>query len=123
MSEESTSSRVDDGVPADRHLAEPVSRAQLYEMVWQEPMMRVAARYGVSSSYLARVCTELRIPRPARGYWAQLVVNKAPSKAPLPAVSPGELGSWRPGSHIGTTQRIVRKRAASASRSAPLVPS
>ena len=32
-----------------------VSREKLYEEVWAEPMLKVGARYGVSSSFLARV--------------------------------------------------------------------
>ena len=31
-------------------------------------MTKVAARYGVSSSFLAWVCERLNVPRPARGY-------------------------------------------------------
>ena len=45
-----------------------ISRKALYEMVWSEPMLKVAARFGVSSSYMARVCTVLNVPRPERGY-------------------------------------------------------
>lgn len=56
----------------------PVSREALYEMVWSEPMLRVAARFGVSSSYMARVCTLLNVPRPESSYWAKLAVGKAP---------------------------------------------
>lgn len=36
-----------------------VTREQLYAEVWAEPMTRVAARYGVSANYLARVCCHL----------------------------------------------------------------
>lgn len=45
-----------------------VTRETLYEEVWAEPMTKVAARYGVSSSFLARVCERLNVPRPSRGY-------------------------------------------------------
>ena len=41
----------------------PVSREALYEMVWSEPMLRVAVGFGGSSSYMARVCTLLNVPR------------------------------------------------------------
>ena len=47
----------------------PVTREALYEEVWSEPMTTVAARYGVSGSLLARVCSRLNVPRPPRGYW------------------------------------------------------
>lgn len=42
--------------------AEPISREELYGLVWEKPMLRVAEELGVSSSYMARVCTELRVP-------------------------------------------------------------
>ena len=37
-----------------------LTREALYELVWSEPMLKVAAQFGVSSSYMARVCTLLR---------------------------------------------------------------
>jgi hypothetical protein len=40
-----------------------VSREDLYKEVWAEPMTRVAARHEVSSSFLARVCQRLNVPR------------------------------------------------------------
>ena len=36
-----------------------ISREQLYEEVWAEPMTTVALKYKVSSSFLARICTRL----------------------------------------------------------------
>ena len=36
-----------------------LTREALYELVWSEPMLKVAARFGVSSIYMARVCTLL----------------------------------------------------------------
>jgi hypothetical protein len=44
------------------------TREKLYEEVWAEPMTKVAARYGVSSSFLARVCERLKVPRSSCGY-------------------------------------------------------
>lgn len=60
-----------------------VSRETIYDQVWREPMTQVAERYGVSSSYLARVCETLGVPRPARGYWAKISAGK---KVPVPAL-------------------------------------
>ena len=67
-----------------------VTREDLYELVWAEPMLRVAARFGVSSSYMVRVCTLLNVPRPVRGYWAKLTVGKAPKQLHLPEPRPGD---------------------------------
>lgn len=74
-----------------------LTREQLYELVWSEPMLKVAARYDVSSSYMARVCTLLNVPRPERGYWAKLAVGKAPPKPPLPEARPGDESVWTKG--------------------------
>jgi hypothetical protein len=65
-----------------------VTRQELYDLAWQEPMLRVAERFGVSSSYLTRVFTELRVPRPARGYWAQREFGKSPPQPELPPARP-----------------------------------
>lgn len=75
-------------------LAMTVGREQLYQEVWAEPMTSVAARYGVSSSFLARVCAALNVPRPPRGYWAQLAVGKAAKAPPLPSAKPGDQQEW-----------------------------
>ena len=65
-----------------------ITREQLYAEVWAEPMVRVAARYEVSSSYLARVCARLNVPRPERGYWAKLEAGKPVRQPPLPEPRP-----------------------------------
>ncbi len=47
-------------------------REKLYEEVWAEPLRAVAPRYGVSDVMLGKVCRELLIPLPGRGYWAKV---------------------------------------------------
>ena len=71
-----------------------VTREQLYAQVWSEPMIKVAARYGVSGTYLARVCDVLNVPRPPRGYWQKLAVGKAAPAETLPEALPGDQTSW-----------------------------
>jgi hypothetical protein len=71
-----------------------VTREELYELVWSTPMIKVAEKFEVSGSYLARVCTELRVPRPERGYWAKLAVGKAPQRPVLPEPLPGDPLVW-----------------------------
>jgi hypothetical protein len=78
-----------------------VSRDELHRLVWSQPMTQVAGKFGVSGSYLARICTLLNVPRPARGYWAKLDVGKAPSPTPLPAPRPGDPLDWsKDGEHL-----------------------
>lgn len=71
-----------------------ITREELYELVWSKPMIKVAEKFEVSGSYLARVCTELRVPRPERGYWAKLAVGKAPQRPALPEPLPGDPVVW-----------------------------
>lgn len=79
-----------------------VTREKLYEEVWAEPMTTVAARYKVSSSFLARVCERLKLPRPSRGYWARLEVGRASPRPDLPEAQLGDDLEW---SQEGTPRR------------------
>lgn len=88
----------------------PDSREALYEMVWSEPRLRVAARFGVSSSYMARVCMLLNVPRPERGYWPTLAVGKAPKQPPLPEPRPGDPLEW---TRDGALPKRARSRQSS----------
>ena len=71
-----------------------VCREALYNEVWADPMLEVAERYGVSSSYLARVCRQLGIPTPPRGYWARLRVGVKMQRPDLPPPFPGDNIEW-----------------------------
>lgn len=39
-----------------------ITREELYRQIWTTPATKLALRYGVSSSYLARVCEGLNVP-------------------------------------------------------------
>ena len=93
----------------------PLRRERLYELVWQEPMLRVAARFEVSSSYMARVCEELNVPRPPRGYWAKLTVGQRLPKPALPAAQAGDATEWNPG--VAIARRSTRPQASDPSSS------
>ncbi|MGC1871469.1 MAG: hypothetical protein WA700_10970, partial [Acidobacteriaceae bacterium] len=58
------------------------------------PMTKVAEKFSVSGSYMARVCSVLRVPRPEPGYWAKLNVGKAPARPALPEALPGDQLIW-----------------------------
>ncbi|MAT13753.1 MAG: hypothetical protein CMJ46_00600 [Planctomyces sp.] len=88
-----------------------VSRRELYELVWSGPMTQVAEQFGVSSSYLGRVCSALSVPRPGRGYWAKIHAGMTPSHLPLPEAQPGDQLSWEPGGELRPTDSLPRPRA------------
>jgi hypothetical protein len=93
--------------PADSQekLETPLTREALYALVWSEPMLKVAAKFGVSSSYMARVCTRMNVPRPERGYWAKLAVGKTQEQVPLPEAQPGYELIW---SRDGSSEQVPR---------------
>jgi hypothetical protein len=84
-----------------------ITRETLYNEVWSEPMTTVAERYDVSSNYLARICEQLSIPRPGRGYWQQLAAGKLVEREPLPEPDPGDETTWKRGSDGGYDVRPV----------------
>jgi len=90
------------------HSNVPVSRDALYELVWSEPMLNVAARFGVSSSYMARVCTALNVPRPGGGYWGKAAVGRAPPSPALPPARPGDRLTWKKGETVSIAVQVLR---------------
>ena len=75
-------------------MATSISRETLYTEVWAEAMTTVAKRYDVSSNYLARICEQLSIPRPSRGYWAQKAAGAKVDLPELPEPDPGDDVEW-----------------------------
>ncbi|MGX5733806.1 hypothetical protein [Bosea thiooxidans] len=71
-----------------------ISREDLYEQVWVAPINHLAEKFGVSGSYLARVCSALNVPRPPLGYWQKKAVGKAAPRPELPPALPGDQLSW-----------------------------
>lgn len=94
----------------------PVTREQLYNLVWSEPMLKVGERFGVSSSYMARICTLLNVPRPERGYWAKLAVGRAPEQPPLPDARPGDHLTWTRIGELPVVHRALPKPPTNTTR-------
>ncbi|NOZ11735.1 MAG: hypothetical protein GXP09_11935 [Gammaproteobacteria bacterium] len=67
-----------------------VSREELYDQVWSEPMTKLAERYGLSDVGLAKICRRLNVPRPGRGYWAKKRRGRAGRRPPLPSLKDGQ---------------------------------
>lgn len=62
-------------------------REKLYNEVWTEPLVTVAARYDVSDTTLRKHCKKLDIPLPERRYWAKLKSGQNVVKTRLPKVT------------------------------------
>jgi len=66
-----------------------LQRTELFEMVWKEPLTKVAARLGVSNVGLAKACRRYNIPVPPRGYWAKLQHGKRVRRIAALPTAPG----------------------------------
>ena len=61
-----------------------ITRKDLYERVWAEPIQKLSKEYGLSDVGLAKVCRRYDIPIPPRGHWAKKQAGKRVAQPPLP---------------------------------------
>lgn len=61
-----------------------LQRSELYRMVWEEPLSKIAPRLGLSDVGLRKICVRNNIPVPQRGYWAKAASGQKSNPAPLP---------------------------------------
>ncbi|XUW93595.1 hypothetical protein OH764_36195 (plasmid) [Burkholderia sp. M6-3] len=53
-----------------------VVRGVIYKRVWDRPAQTVARELGISGARLKKICKELGVPTPPRGYWAKIEAGK-----------------------------------------------
>ncbi len=61
-----------------------LSRQEFYELVWMRPIQQLASEFGLSDVGLAKICKRFAIPRPGRGYWAQVRAGAKLKRTRLP---------------------------------------
>ncbi len=71
-----------------------VTREELYELVWSNPVVQIAKQFGISDVGLAKICKKLNIPRPGLGYWAKKQNGKRVRRKPLPKLNHGDPDSY-----------------------------
>jgi len=63
-----------------------LTRKELYDLVWTEPLSRLAKKYKISDNGLRKICKRMNIPIPAMGHWQKIqygkrvIVTKLPTK-------------------------------------------
>jgi len=65
------------------------TRLELYQLVWSEPLRKLAKRFGISDVAVAKRCRKANIPLPGKGYWAK---KEAGKQVFQPAFPPRGLG-------------------------------
>ncbi|MDZ4852176.1 MAG: hypothetical protein SGI77_23045 [Pirellulaceae bacterium] len=68
-----------------------ISRAELFEALWQKPMTQLSEQWGISRKEIVQLCEQYSIPRPPNGYWAQLNWGTAPERPTLPTLDIADL--------------------------------
>jgi hypothetical protein len=58
-------------------------RKELYDLVWAQPVTKVAKQFGVSDVAIAKACRKLKVPVPGRGYWAKKANGHSVRTKPL----------------------------------------
>ena len=61
-----------------------MTRQELYDLVWQTPMTKLAKTYGLSDVGLRKICVKYDIPTPPLGYWAKRTHGKKVKQPRLP---------------------------------------
>lgn len=70
-------------------VGERITREELYEAVWSEPIHQLSKALGISDVGLAKVCKKLNVPVPGRGYWAKGRASRKLLRVPLPELQDG----------------------------------
>ena len=60
-----------------------LTRKELYDLVWAEPMTTICKRFGLSDNGLRKHCKSMNIPTPPAGYWAKIKFGKKVKIIPL----------------------------------------
>ena len=80
------------------HSCSAWNRVELYNEVWDQPLVKLAKKYRISDVRVGKVCRKLRIPLPGRGYWAKRKAGKPVGQLPL-----------APFEHAPVVRRVVRR--------------
>ncbi|SHN32928.1 hypothetical protein [Mucilaginibacter sp. OK098] len=67
-----------------------LSRRQLYDLIWSEPLLMLAKKYNISDVGLRKMCVRLNIPLPEIGYWNKVKAGKKVTIKPFIEQKTGE---------------------------------
>ena len=53
-----------------------LTRKQLYDLVWKEPISILAKKYSIAVSDLRKICVRMEVPLPPNGHWSKVKFGK-----------------------------------------------
>ncbi|TLP79240.1 hypothetical protein [Maribacter sp. ACAM166] len=59
------------------------TRQELYDLVWNQPLTKIAVKFNIELHTLKDICAENKIPLPTRGYWSKVRFHKKVIKPTL----------------------------------------
>lgn len=62
-----------------------LTRQELYDLVWSQPLKHLAQELSISGSALAKICDRVLVPHPSRGYWSTQGGRRRETRPPLPS--------------------------------------
>ena len=96
-----------------------LERGELYDLVWQMPMIELGKRYGVSRDAIRWACLQLDVPLPPQGYWGALAAGKVMER---PALPPAQANQATVLSLATLIEKDAPRRRPTARRSTPRPP-
>lgn len=72
-----------------------ITRQELYDLVWREPLRTLAKTLHISDVRLAKICRRANIPLPGLGYWAKRAYGKARLSMRMKPGRPSGVGARR----------------------------
>jgi hypothetical protein len=93
------------------HSCSAWNRVELYNEVWDQPLVKLSRKYGISDVRLGKVCRKLQIPHPGRVYWAKRAVGQTVEQVPLPEFKDAPV-----------VKRLIRKSKPKIQRGGKIVP-
>ena len=70
-------------MPGNTSTIESLTRDEIYQRVWSQPMLPLARSFGIPTAMLAKICRSLKIPLPGKGYWWKKELGFPVEPAPL----------------------------------------
>lgn len=67
-----------------------LTRKELYDLVWDQPLSRLAKKYKISDNGLRKICKRMNIPIPAMGHWQKIQYGKKVIITKLPVKYEGK---------------------------------